>query len=103
LLNIEAYAKHELEMVPSYLEAIRECTEEMLRKEMAQGEKPIETAEEKDKDWNGCVDKIMTNEEDELLKQNLEGQWQMRTDKLVEMLEDSEELRASASKTENGC
>jgi ribosomal protein L17 len=92
-----------LELVPSYLEAIRECTEQMLlKKERAQGEERIETAVQKNKFWNGCVDIIVTNGGDKLLKQNLKGQWQMRTDKLVEMLVGNEELVASASKEENG-
>jgi hypothetical protein len=103
VLEMEAYANRELNELPSFVEAMRQCTEIEIRKYPNRSILADEVKNKSEKDWKECMESQFINLPTESdLRINQEGQWKMRLDALVEMMKGNEQLRKFASNKENG-
>ena len=107
---MQAYALRELEAMPSYMEAMRHCVEQILDKTLsainyANEEEEGKALKRKEKKWTNCMKSQITQNDEgnyTLLKENRLGQFNMRFEKFKEILAKSEELRELASHPDNG-
>jgi hypothetical protein len=62
-----------------------------------------EVKKKADQAWKKCMElQFITLPTESVLPRNQQGQWKMRTEKLVEMMKDNERLSKFARKDENG-
>jgi hypothetical protein len=102
---METYATRELHALPSYVEAIRSCMEQMWVKakranewNLLKNQAPV---------WIRCVDEQIekyneTTKEYTHFEENLRGQQNMRAKKLVKILRESNDARLMELATKNG-
>jgi hypothetical protein len=103
ILDAESYAERELKEMPSYLEAMKLCTEIEIQKCCAKMTMSVITNEEEEnsnKNWEECM-RMQLLPNAKTLDENHQGQWKMRRDKLNRLLEENERLRELVKLPEN--
>jgi hypothetical protein len=99
----ENYAKWELEEKPSFLEAMKKCTQmEITKRAKMNGPITEELKDKSNKDWKKCMGFGLKESERRFVELNHKGQAELRRQKLVEMLKDNEALRQLVRTAGNG-